>query len=48
MQTQQQELVAGKQPNERFLIKAEKPSEEDILRALGGAKPLWQELHAYI
>jgi len=48
MQIQDHASEIGKKPYERFLVKAEKPSEEDILRALGGAKPLWQELHAYI
>ena len=48
MQIQDHDSVAGKKPNERFLVKAEKPSEDAILGALGGAKPLWLEFHAYI
>ncbi len=48
MQIQDHDSVAGKKPNERFLVKAEKPSDEAILYALGGAKPLWLALHAYM
>ena len=48
MQIQNHASVGGKKPNERFLVKENKPSDEMILLALGGAKPLWQELHAYM
>ncbi len=48
MQIQAHTSEIGKKPNERFLVKAEKPSDEEIERALGPAKPLWLALHAYI
>ena len=48
MQIQDHDSVASRKPNERFLVKADKPSDEAILGALGGVKPFWIELHAYI
>ena len=48
MQIQDHDSVVVRKPNERFLVKAEKPSDEVILEALGSAKPLWLELHAYM
>ena len=48
MQIQNKNPVGGHKRNERFLAKAEKPTQEEILVALGEAKPLWLEYHAFI
>lgn len=48
MQIQNSNSIIGHKENDRFLVKAEKPTEEDILVALGKAKQLWLDYHAYI
>ncbi len=48
MQIQNNNSIIGHKQYDRFLVKAEKPTEEEILDALGEVKPLWLKYHAYI